>query len=148
MSPRPLARALARRAAQNKARLFAESDYVVCTLPGTPETYHFCDARAFGAMRRDAIFISLGRGSAVDEAALAQALGAGTIAGAACDVFEVEPLPATSPLWGAPNLLITAHNADYEHEYFNLGWKVWQANLARFLACEPMETPVDTARGY
>lgn len=133
---------------QNKARLFAESDFVVCTLPGTPETYRFCDARAFGAMRRDAVFISLGRGSAVDEAALAQALSSGAIGGAACDVFETEPLPEASPLWTAPNLLLTAHNADYEEKYFALGWRVWQANLARFLDGEPMETPVDPTRGY
>ncbi|KAG8469965.1 hypothetical protein KFE25_006420 [Diacronema lutheri] len=134
--------------AERKARLFAESDFVVCTLPGTPDTRHFCDARAFGAMRADAVFISLGRGSAVDERALAEALSAGTIGGAACDVFECEPLPADSPLWSCPNLLLTSHNADYEARYFELGWAVWRANLDAWLAGSPMETPIDPARGY
>jgi phosphoglycerate dehydrogenase-like enzyme len=134
--------------ARNKAALFSRSDFVVCTLPGTPATKHFCDAAAFGTMAAHSVFLSLGRGSAVDEAALAAALRSGGIAGAACDVFEVEPLPKESPLWECPNLLITAHNADYEEGYFRLGWQVWQGNAARWLASAPMDTPFNPARGY
>lgn len=132
----------------NKRRVFAEAHYVVCTLPGTAATRHFCDAAAFSAMRRDSVLISLGRGSAVDEAALASALAAGEIAGAACDVFEQEPLPPTSPLWSSPNLLLTPHNADYEEAYFELGWAVWRRNLESWLAGRPMDTQIDPARGY
>eukprot|EP00966_Prymnesium_polylepis_P078642 1822715-Prymnesium_polylepis.1 len=90
----------------------------------------------------------MGRGIAVDEAALVEALRAKAIAGAALDVFEVEPLPATSPLWECDNLLLTAHNADYTHDYFELGWKVWAANLDCFLRSAPMATPVDKRAGY
>ena len=99
-------------------------------------------------MKSDAIFISMGRGVAVDEAALHRALTTGQIAGAALDVFEVEPLPAESPLWDVDNLLLTAHNADYTESYFREGWKVWAANLARFTAGEPLATPVDKVAMY
>ncbi|KAJ1622241.1 D-isomer specific 2-hydroxyacid dehydrogenase [Pavlovales sp. CCMP2436] len=133
---------------ESKRRVFEESDYVVCTLPGTPGTFHFCGGAEFGAMKKDAVFISLGRGSAVDEAALAAALLSGQIAGAACDVFEVEPVPPSSPLWTSPNLLMTAHNADYEERYFDLGWGVAQGNAEKWLAGRPLDTPVLPARGY
>ena len=93
-------------AAESKARICAESDFVVCSLPGTADTKHFCDAGLFASMKQSGVFISLGRGVAVDEAALCEALRAGTIAGAACDVFEVEPLPEASPLWDAPNVTL------------------------------------------
>lgn len=132
----------------NKLRVFSEADFVICSLPGTAATRHFCDAAAFSAMRKDAVFISLGRGSAVDEAALASALSAGKIAGAACDVFEHEPLPPSSPLWECPNLLITPHNADYEERYFDLGWAVWKGNMDKWLAGQPVDTPIVPARGY
>ena len=67
---------------------------------------------------------------------------------AALDVFETEPLPESSPLWDCDNLLLTAHNADYTDDYFELGWKVWAANLERYLRNEPMATPVDKLAGY
>ena len=132
-----------------KARLFAEADFVVCTLPATPATARFCDAAAFAAMKPSGVFISLGRGQAVDEAALASALASARIAGAACDVFETEPLPPSSPLWDAPNLLLTAHNADFTDDYFEHGWRVWRANLDAFLAgAAELPTPCDARRGY
>lgn len=135
-------------AEQNKRRVFAESDYVVCTLPSTAATLRFCDTAAFKAMKSTGVFISLGRGAVVDEEALAVALHAGTIAGAACDVFEREPLPADSPLWSCPNLLITAHNADLTEDYFEHGWSVWAANCNCWIGGEPMATPADPAKGY
>lgn len=68
---------------------------------------------------------------------------------AALDVFEVEPLPASSPLWDCGDrLLLTAHNADYTDDYFQLGWRVWQSNLEAHLRGEPMKTPVDKTAGY
>jgi len=100
----------------HKKALFEQCHVVVCTLPGTPETFHFVGAREFDAMLPGAVFVSLGRGVAVDELALDAALRAGKLGGAALDVFEVEPLPAQSPLWDpihGERLLISAHNADY-----------------------------------
>ena len=83
----------------DKKELFAQSDFVVCVLPGTPQTLDYCGAEEFAAMKPSAVFISIGRGVCVDEGALAAALQAGQIKGAALDVFKVEPLPETSPLW-------------------------------------------------
>ncbi len=88
----------------DKKELFAQSDFVVCVLPGTPQTLDYCGAEEFAAMKPTGVFISMGRGVCVDEDALAAALQAGQIKGAALDVFKVEPLPESSPLWdcGAP----------------------------------------------
>ena len=93
-------RARRRYGVDEKLRLFEESDYVVCSLPSTAATHHFCGAAEFDAMKPTAVFVSLGRGAAVDEAALVEALRTNAILGAALDVFEQEPLPETSPLWG------------------------------------------------
>ena len=139
--------------AQAKRATFAEADFVVSALPGTPETIDFVGAAELDAMKPSSVFISLGRGLVVDEMALGDALRAGSIAGAALDVFKVEPLPSTSPLWGISpeRLLLTAHNADYTADYFELGWSVFQQNLDAFragAAIDGMATPVDKHKGY
>ena len=77
------------------------------------------------------VFISIGRGLAVDEEALATALENKSIAGAAVDVFKTEPLPQESRLWQCENALITSHNADFTDDYFTLGcvrlpWHVYE----------------------
>ena len=99
-------------------------------------------------MKNSAYLISLGRGAAVDEAALHHALTSGQIAGAACDVFATEPLPEDSPLWECENLLITAHNADLTYDYFKLGLATWRKNAERVVRGEPLATPVDRDAGY
>eukprot|EP00927_Polykrikos_kofoidii_P059838 TRINITY_DN54960_c0_g1_i1.p1 TRINITY_DN54960_c0_g1~~TRINITY_DN54960_c0_g1_i1.p1 ORF type:complete len:367 (-),score=65.42 TRINITY_DN54960_c0_g1_i1:108-1136(-) len=104
---------------EERLELFRRSDFVVCSLPGTPQTQHFCGAAEFGAMRETGVFISIGRGCCVDETALVDALRNGRIAGAALDVFEKEPLPEDSPVWEVDNLLLTAHNADYTKTYIS-----------------------------
>jgi len=132
----------------HKAALLEQSDVVLCSLPGTPETRHFLSDDEFGAMRDDAVFISLGRGVCVDEAALHRALSAGRLRGAALDVFEVEPLARESPLWDHERLLLTAHNADFTDDYFACGWRVWEKNLDRLQAGQPLATLVDKRAGY
>lgn len=132
----------------HKRALLEQSDVVVCSLPGTAETRHFLSTEEFGAMKDDAVFISLGRGVVVDEAALAATLAAGRLRGAALDVFEVEPLPQSSPLWSSERLLLTAHNADFTDDYFEQGWRVWAANLDALQAGQPPVTPVDKRAGY
>lgn len=83
----------------HKRALFEQADVVVCTLPGTAETKHFVSTAEFESARDGQIFISLGRGVAVDEAAVDAALRRGKLGGVALDVFETEPLPEDSPLW-------------------------------------------------
>jgi phosphoglycerate dehydrogenase-like enzyme len=87
------------------------TDVLVMILPATEATTHALDAARLGALPRHAYVVNVGRGTTVDEPALVAALAEGRIAGAALDVTEVEPLPADSPLWDAPNLLLTPHAA-------------------------------------
>ncbi|MFT9160001.1 MAG: glyoxylate/hydroxypyruvate reductase A [Acetobacter sp.] len=92
-------------------KLLAKADIVVSMLPLTPDTYHLLDASAFKSMKQGAAFINLSRGEVVDESALIAALRSGHLSGVTLDVFEQEPLPAQSPLWDLPNVLITPHLA-------------------------------------
>ena len=87
------------------------TDVLVMILPSTPATTRALDTARLAALPRHALVVNVGRGSTVDEPALVAALAEGGIAGAALDVTEVEPLPADSPLWDAPNLLLTPHAA-------------------------------------
>ena len=89
--------------------LFAESDFVSIHCPLTPQTHHLIDADALALMRPTAILINTARGPIVDQVALRHALVAGTIAGAALDVTDPEPLPPDDPLLSAPNLIVVPH---------------------------------------
>jgi phosphoglycerate dehydrogenase-like enzyme len=126
----------------------AEADYVVDTMPITDGTRHTFDASAFAAMRPEARFLNVGRGATVDARALVEALRHGRIAGAALDVFEEEPLPEASPLWGMSNVLISPHMCgDFT------GWEVavnelFSDNLERFVRGEELHNRVDTLLGF
>eukprot|EP00918_Siedleckia_nematoides_P010479 GHVU01022957.1.p1 GENE.GHVU01022957.1~~GHVU01022957.1.p1 ORF type:complete len:330 (+),score=54.19 GHVU01022957.1:160-1149(+) len=136
----------------SKIELFRKSDYVVCSLPKTPKTTNFCDSTCFVAMKPTAVFVSIGRGSAVNEDHLHEVLLARTIKGAALDVFREEPLPETSKLWDLPNVLITSHNADISALDYELARDVFVKNLSCFNrgASSPSgyATPIDKQRGY
>ena len=130
------------------ASAVAWADDVVNVLPNTPGTYRLFDGEVFAAMRPHARFVNVGRGSTVDEGALTAALIEGRIAGAALDVFEEEPLPATSPLWDLPNVIVSPHmSGDFA------GWRealveLFVDNLRRYLGGEPLRNVVDKDRGY
>ncbi len=96
---------------QLDARL-PHADIVSLHVRSTPSTRHLIDARRLALMKPGALFVNSARGAIVDEAALAERLIDGHLRGAWLDVFEREPLPETSPLWGLPNVLITPHAAD------------------------------------
>lgn len=89
----------------------ARADAVLLTVPHTPETERIMDARAIAAMKPGAALVNIARGQVLDEAALVAALRSGHVGFAALDVAEVEPLPADSPLWDLPNVLISPHSA-------------------------------------
>jgi phosphoglycerate dehydrogenase-like enzyme len=128
--------------------LMAASDYVVMATPLTPETTKLVDRAAIGAMRRRGVFINLGRGPCVEEQALIEALQAGAIRGAALDVFEVEPLPRSSPLWALPNALLSPHCADRTADFQADAMRAFAANAARYVAGQALESVVDKAAGY
>jgi D-3-phosphoglycerate dehydrogenase / 2-oxoglutarate reductase len=93
--------------------LLRRSDLVTLHAPLTDETRHLVRAETIGLMRPGALLVNTCRGGLVDEAALAEALRGGQLAGAALDVFETEPLPASSPLRSLPNVLLSPHAAWY-----------------------------------
>ena len=98
------------------AELLASSDFVCLQVPLTPQTQHLIGAAELRAMKKSAILINASRGATVDEAALIEALQAGTIHGAGLDVFETEPLSADSPLLSMPNVVALPHIGSATHE--------------------------------
>ena len=120
------------------------ADYVAVTLPGTPETQHLVDAGTIGAMKPGAYFVNVGRGTVVDEGALVEALQRGHLSGAALDVFEVEPLPEESPLWGLPNVIVSPHATDMVPSIINKRQTdLFCKNLRRYLDGEPLINVLD-----
>ncbi len=89
--------------------MLAQCDYVVLCVELNDSTYHMIGEEQFKAMKDSAYLINMGRGALVDEPVMIEALKNGVIAGAGLDTFEQEPLPADSPLWDLPNVLITPH---------------------------------------
>lgn len=124
--------------------LLKSADVVAMCLPGTSETYHIMDKRRLSLMRPGAYLVNCGRGTAVDPGALAEALKAGTIAGAALDVTEPEPLPPESPLWREPRCLITPHTAGglRIEETCDRIFRIAAGNLKRYLNGEPLRNTV------
>ncbi len=101
-------------------------------------------------MKNNAYVINVGRGPVVDEVALAEALRAGRIGGAALDVFSTEPLPKESPLWDVPNLLITPHMTAFtlRETLWERHYELIAENLRRWLDGKELRTVVDTSQGY
>ncbi|SFS64135.1 D-2-hydroxyacid dehydrogenase [Halostagnicola kamekurae] len=109
----------------------SDADFVIATVPLTDETRHCFDAEAFAAMRDDAYFVNVARGSVVDEPALVEALEADDIAGAALDVFETEPLPEESPLWEFDEVIVSPHCAGFTRDYGSNVGEIVTENVAR-----------------
>ncbi len=128
--------------------LLPDAHAVIICAPQTPETTGLFDEAMFRRMRRDALFLNIGRGKIVQLAALERALGEGWIAGAALDVFETEPLPGDSPLWEMENVIVTPHSADSGPHTDERRLAVVLENVRRFVAGEPLATITDKARWY
>jgi D-3-phosphoglycerate dehydrogenase/(S)-sulfolactate dehydrogenase len=117
--------------------LLRQSDVITLHAPLLPETRGLIDAAALARMKRTAYLVNTARGPLVDEAAMAQALHAGRIAGAALDVFDKEPLPSSSPLRQAPNLILTPHIAGSTHQARAAMAAMAVDNIVRVLRGEP-----------
>ena len=124
--------------------LLPQADVVALTLPHSPQTVGLMNADRVARMKDDAILISAGRGSVLDQDALVNAMKAGRLWGAALDVTDPEPLPADSPLWDVPNLLLTPHVAGGMRLEITRRRCVEMAqdNLRRYLAGEKLENIV------
>jgi phosphoglycerate dehydrogenase-like enzyme len=128
--------------------LLRQSDFVVIAAPHTPETYKLFRRDKFEAMKNTAYLINIGRGAIVDLADLVAALEAKQIAGAALDVFEKEPLPADSPLWAMPNVLITPHIAAASTHIAERHTQTLLENIRLFVAGKDPTTLVDKRRWF
>jgi phosphoglycerate dehydrogenase-like enzyme len=129
-------------------QLLAEADYVLLTLPLTAATRHFINRQSLAHMRRSAVLVNVGRGGLVDERALVEALQRGIIRGAGLDVFEEEPLPADSPLWGMPNVIITPHISGFSQAGDLRAMELFAENMRRYLNGERLYNLVDISGGY
>jgi phosphoglycerate dehydrogenase-like enzyme len=132
-------------------RLFAESDYILCSAPLTAETQGMIGKEQFDCAKKDAVFINLGRGPIVDENALIDALTKTNrlLKGAALDVYAVEPLPIESPLWELDNVLLSPHNMDQTATFMDEATEFFvQENLPRFVRGLELLNKVDASAGY
>lgn len=128
------------RATGSLPELLPDTDVLVMILPHAPDTRHALNAELLALMPARSWLVNVGRGSTVDEEALVETLRAGKIAGAALDVFRVEPLPAESPLWDLPNVIITPHAAGGRPRD---AARLVAENLAAFRAGRPMRNQVE-----
>lgn len=127
-----------------------ESDIVMLSLPNTPETVNIMSRERLALMSPTGYLLNVGRGTAIDQEALIEALNAGALAGAAIDVVVPEPLPSDHPLWDVENLIITPHVSGN----MSLGYTVEKTvsffceNMALFAQGKPLQHVVDRVKGY
>jgi len=128
--------------------MLRECDYVVVTVPLTAETRGMLGATQLAAMKPGAFLVDVSRGGVVDHEALVVALKKGKLAGAGLDVFPEEPLPADSPLWAQPNVIISPHVAGLSPHYLDRAFHLFKENLRRYLAGEELFNRIELDRGY
>lgn len=127
-------------------RLVGEVDYVINLLPNTPNTHDVYDAALFKQFKPSGLFINVGRGVAVVDADLVQALKEGHLAGAVIDVCRQEPLPQRHPFWTAWGLLLTGHSSAPTSPTMMV--QLFLENLRAYQAGEALRGEVDFNRGY
>lgn len=128
--------------------MLSQADVVVLIVPHTPLTDKLIGAAEFAVMRNGVFLINIARGAVVDEQAMIEALQSGKLGGAALDVFATEPLPADSPLWDMPNVLVSPHSASTSDRENERIVDIFCENLRRFLNGEPLRNQLDIERMY
>src|SRR5271165_5614067 len=128
--------------------LLPAADFVILTVPHTPETEGFMNRTRFQEMKKTAFFINIARGLTTRLDDLVEALRAGEIAGAGLDVYEQEPLPADHPLWTTPGVLLTPHTAGYGPYLDERRYEIILDNCRRFLGGQPLRNLVDKSRWF
>jgi phosphoglycerate dehydrogenase-like enzyme len=134
--------------ANRMSELLAESDYVVLSVPLTPETQHIMGEAEFKAMKPTAYIINIGRGRTIDGEALIRALDEKRIAGAGLDVTPTEPLPKESRLWDFDNVIITPHVSGGMENYMLRATDLFCENLKRYLNGRRLLNVIDRKKGY
>ncbi|MFK7939487.1 MAG: D-2-hydroxyacid dehydrogenase [Roseovarius sp.] len=128
--------------------LWPRADVIVVCVPLLASTRGMIDARAFAAMKPEAMLVDVSRGGVVDNDALINALRSGAIAHAALDVFPTEPLPADSPMWALEGTIISPHSSAVFEQWAARSFELFVENLARWRAGDPLHNIVDPSRGY
>jgi phosphoglycerate dehydrogenase-like enzyme len=113
-------------------------DFVVITLPLTAKTAGMIDEEVFKAIKPNAYLVDISRGGIVNHGALLESLNSGHLSGAALDVYPIEPLPESSPLWELRNVILSPHLAGASKHYMSRAIDVFTANLQRFLSDETL----------
>lgn len=130
-------------------RMMRRADFIFVTAPLTPASRHLVGRETLAAAKAGAGLINVGRAGVVDYDALRAALASGAISGAILDVFEPEPLPASSPLWRTPNLILMPHcSSDDLDRYMPRTLDLVFQNMRRLIAGRPLKNVVDRRRGY
>jgi phosphoglycerate dehydrogenase-like enzyme len=120
------------------------AEFLVLCAPHTPETEGILGSTELALMPHGAMLINIARGALVDEDALVAALRSGHLASAALDVFREEPLPASSPFWSMPNVLVSPHSASTSDRENGRITDLFCDNLRRYLAGQPLRNVLDT----
>lgn len=129
-------------------KAIATADFVVVVTPLTDETFHMIGEKQLRAMKETAVLINIARGPIVDEQALIRALQEGTIAGAALDATEEEPLEKDSPLWDMENVIITPHCSADSELYMERAVELFCKNLERYESGQSLANEIDMSRKY
>lgn len=130
------------------AAVAPRADHLVVTLPGTASTEKLVDGAVLAACKPGVVVVNVGRGTVIDEAALIEALRSGQVSSAALDVFEREPLPADSPLWEMPNVIVSPHSATLDAGEAARVAALFCDNLRRYLDGARLRNVVDPVQGY
>jgi len=128
--------------------MLKECDFVVVSPPLTAETNHMISTEQFAAMKPGVFLVNVSRGPVVDTNALLEAAKSGKLGGAVLDVFEEEPLPADSPLWDAPNVVITPHIAGVSKRSMDALVDLFVVNLGRYIRGQELYNLIDPEQGY
>ncbi len=128
--------------------MLKECDFVIVSLPLTPQTRGMIGAEELKAMKPGAFLVDCGRGGIVDHAALLQALQEKHLAGAALDVFPQEPLPADNPVWKQPNVIVSPHVAGISKNFDAHATDLFAANLRRYIDGAAVYNRFDLEKGY
>ena len=128
--------------------LLAESDVVVIAAPHTPLTKRLIGRAEIDRIKHGALLVNVARGKMIDDDAVVAALRDGRLGGAALDVFSEEPLPASSPYWDMPNVIVTPHVSGALRDYWTRLVALFSENLRRFERGEPLLNIVDKVAGY
>lgn len=128
--------------------VISQSDFLVLCLPSTEETYHFMNKERLHKMKKGSVLVNVGRGNTIVEEALAESLENGQLAGAALDVFEVEPLPPSHVLWGLKNVIVSPHIAYFSSRNMERSMDLFLQNLELYKEGKPLLNVVDKKLGY